>query len=930
MSRSAKSIRERHPTWSGILLGEVHGVFLRTGEFSMTTRNLERIFHPRHVAVIGASDNPTSVGRTVLENLQQAGFAGPIYPVNPKYKKLGELPVVARVADLPATPDLALICTPAETVPDLVRQCGERGISGLIVISAGFRETGAAGAVLQEAVEVQARRFAEMRILGPNCLGVLSPRSRLNASFALGFPSEGSAAFISQSGALCTAVLDWAKREGVGFSHFVSVGNMLDIGIGDLIDYFSQDEWTESIILYVESISEAREFLSAARAFARRKPIIAYKAGRFVESAQAAASHTGAMAGVDAVYEAAFARAGIVRVFELDDMFDCAELLSRRRKPAGPRLAIVTNAGGPGVMATDALMARQGEVARLAETTLRQLDLVLPPAWSHGNPVDILGDAPPDRFAQATRLVLADEGVHAVIVILTPQAMTDALASARALSEVCKSSSKPVLAAWMGGDAVAPGIQLLNKAGIPTYGSPEQAVKAFMHLVSYTRNREVLYETPRDMPLEFQLDRAKLRAVFDAILSEGHETLSESTSKALLEAYEIPVNKTLVAWSAEDAVQLAERLGYPVVMKVLSPQITHKSDVGGVALNLPHETAVRNAFQQIVNSVKSLLPEVRIDGVTVQRMIVNPLSYEFIVGAKRDPVFGPVLMIGAGGFTAELYQDRVLELPPLSERLARRMIQSLRSWPLLRGYRGRPAVNTDRLIEVLMRLSYLVADYPEIRELDVNPLLVSSDEVIALDSRIMLDRHTILQPARPFSHLAICPYPEEFVRSAQLKDGTLILLRPIKPEDEPMWHELLARCSPESLWFRFSYVLKQTTHEMASRFCYIDYDREMAIVAEIVAEGKRQLAGVGRLVADADHQEAEFAILVGDPWQGCGLGSLLTDFCLEICGQWGIRKVVAETAATNSRMLDVFRHRGFQLENRGTPETVMVWKQLMP
>lgn len=894
----------------------------------MTIRTLDRIFRPRHIAVIGASADASSVGKTLLDNLVEAKFPGAIYPVNPKHVSLRGLTSYAQISDLPEIPDLAVICTPAKSVPELIRQCGERGIRGIIIISAGFSEAGSVGEALNHSIREVARRFHGMRILGPNCLGVISPAANLNASFALGFPKAGGVAFVSQSGALCTAVLDWAQREGVGFSHFVSVGNMLDIGIGDLIDYFAVDGLTEAIILYVESITNAREFMSAARAFARKKPIIAYKAGRFQESAQAAASHTGALAGVDAVYEAAFARAGIVRVYAVEDMFDCAELLSRQKTPTGPRLGIVTNAGGPGVMATDSLMFRQGELAHLTDATLQQLEALLPRAWSHNNPVDILGDATPERFGKATELVLADPNVHAALIILTPQAMTDPLGAARAVSAVCKSSRKPLLAAWMGGNAVATGIEHFNGVGVPTYNSPEQAVTAFMHLVTYARNREMLYETPRDLPLEFQLDRVKLRTVFDTILSEGHETLSESTSKALLEAYEIPVTKTLVAWSADDAVQLSQRLGYPVVMKVLSPQITHKTDAGGVALNLTHEDEVRAAFRQIVGQVTAAKPEARIDGVTVQRMVVKPVGYELIVGAVRDPVFGPVLMVGGGGITAELYQDRALELPPLSERLARRMLESLLSWPLLRGYRGRPAVNIDKLIEVLMRVSYLVADYPEIRELDINPLLVSPDEVVALDSRIMLDRRAILRPGRPYSHLAIRPYPEEFVRETRLKDGTPILLRPIKPEDEPMWHELLAQCSEESLWFRFRYVLKQTTHEMATRFCFIDYDREMAIVAEMESDGKRQLAGVGRLVSDPDRSEAEFAILVGDPWQGFGLGSLLTDFCLEICSKWGIRKVVAETAANNSRMLDVFRHRGFTLESDGSSDGVIVRKEL--
>jgi acetyltransferase len=894
----------------------------------MPIHNLDKIFHPQSVAVVGASRRSQSVGHTVLHNLIDGGFKGDVYPVNPKYEAIGNTPCFADVATLPKAADLVVICTPARTVPEIVRQCGEAGILGILILSAGFRETGEAGMQLEQAVQEQARKFAGMRIVGPNCLGVMAPHIGLNASFATDLPPRGSVAFISQSGALCTSVLDWALQENVGFSQFVSVGNMLDVGIADLIDYFAMDKWTDSIILYVESITEARQFMSAARAFAKKKPIIAYKAGRFAESSQAAASHTGAMAGVDAVYEAAFARAGIVRVFEVDDLFDCAELLSRQKTPKGARLAIVTNAGGPGVIATDALLDRHGVLAKLSEETIAKLNKELPAAWSHGNPVDVLGDAPPQRIGKAVEIILADNEVDGILTILSPQAMTDPTGAAKAVIQATGRSKKPLLTAWMGGAKVREGIELFNAAGIPTYSSPEPAVRAFMYLVSYARNRQLLYETPRELPVEFQLNRAKLRAVFDTILSEGHDVLTESTSKALLEAYEIPVAKTYVARTEDDAVELAHRVEFPVALKVFSAQITHKTDVGGVVLNLANESEVRAAFNRIITCAQEQRSEANIEGVTVQRMVSAPDGHELIVGAKRDPVFGIVLLVGAGGVTAELYQDRALELPPVNERLARRALESLRSWPLLSGYRGHAAVNVDRLIEVLIRLSYLVADYPEIVELDVNPLLATPDDVIALDARIVLDHDVVIHPVRPYSHLAIRPYPEEFMKRTKLKDGTPVLLRPIKPEDEPMWHELLGSCSPESIHFRFRYMFKSTTHEMATRFCFIDYDREIAIVAEIDEGDGRKLTGVGRLVADADHREAEYAVLVGDPWQGLGLGSLLTDYCLEVCECWGVQHVIAETAPNNNRMLGIFRKRGFTADAATCPDTVLLAKRL--
>ncbi len=894
----------------------------------MSILNLDKIFNPKRVAVIGASDTPSSVGYTVLRNLIGSGFAGVVYPVNARRESVQGIQAFPDVKSLPHPPDLAVICTPAATVPGLVRELGEAGTRGLVIISAGFREIGEEGRKLEKQVLEEQAKFEGMRILGPNCLGIIVPKIHLNASFAAATPKQGHIGFISQSGALCTSVLDWAIDEGIGFSYFVSVGNMLDVSMGDLIDYFGSASDTQSIILYIESISEAREFMSATRAFARSKPIVAYKAGRFAESAQAAASHTGAMAGVDAVYEAAFQRAGIERIFQIEDMFDCAEILARQQPPKGDRLAIVTNAGGPGVMTTDALIERNGELAQLSEETIAKLNAILPPFWSHNNPIDVLGDAPPERFAKAVEIALADKGVDAVLVILTPQAMTDATGTARAIGETVRGVHKPVLAAWMGGESVAEGASILNQAGIPTYRTPEKAVRAFMHLVSYARNLTTLHETPRDLPMSFTLDRQRLRRVFDTIFTEGNEVLSENLSKAFLEAYEIPVTKPYLARSPDEAVEVARRCGYPVVLKIHSPQITHKTDVGGVVLNLSNDAAVRQAFERIVKTAAEKRPDAEIVGVTVQKMVSYPVSFELILGTKKDPVFGAVIMVGMGGVAAEVFRDRALALPPLNESLARRALESLKSWPLLRGYRGRPGANIDRLIEILMRFSYLVADYPEIKELDVNPLLVTPDDVIALDARVVVDRELAAHAVRPYQHLAIRPYPEEFVTERQMKDGSKVVLRPVKPEDEPLWHDLVASCSTETIRFRFRYLFKSTTHEMASRFCFIDYDREMAIVAEVGQNGDRKLIGVGRLVADVDHHTAEYGVIVADQWQGHGVGALLTDYCLEVAKRWGIRRVVAETTKDNVRARGLFRNRGFTIDESREGDVLLASKDL--
>lgn len=894
----------------------------------MSILNLDRIFKPQRIAVIGATDKPNTVGYALLRNLISAGFQGVVYPVNPKRESVQGIQAYPSVESLPRVPDLAIIATPAAGVPELVRECGRAGILGVIIISAGFREVGAHGRDLEAELRAAWEEFPGMRIIGPNCLGIIVPHSKLNASFAAGNPREGHIGFVSQSGALCTSVLDWAIAEGIGFSHFVSLGNAMDVGFGDLIDYFAEDKHNHSAIMYIESLGDARSFMSAARGYARNRPIVAYKAGRFAESAKAAASHTGAMAGEDNVFDAAFQRAGIVRVFDIADIFDCAELLGRRKQVRGPNLAIVTNAGGPGVMATDMLLSLNGQLAELHPSTIEALDAVLPPAWSHGNPVDVLGDSGPERFAEAAKLALHDTGVDAVLAILAPQAVTDPTKTAQALAALTSDAKKPVLAAWMGGNMMAGGIQLLNQAGVPTYSTPEAGVRAFMNLYSYGRNQEILHETPRDIPMDFALDRRRLRDLFDIILMDGEEILTETVSKALLEAYEIPVTRPVAARSADEAADAARRVGFPVVLKVLSPQITHKTDVGGVVLNLKSESEVREAFDQIVQRAKSARPEADVQGVTVQAMVKSKDGYELILGAKKDPTFGAVIMVGTGGVAAEVFKDKALGLPPLNESLARRMLESLKSYPLLSGYRGRPGVNMDRLIETLMRFSYLIADYPEIKEIDINPLVATPEGVIALDARVVIDRDLVGKAVGRHSHLAISPYPDEWTRRIKLKDGTPVLLRPIKPEDEPLWHDMLAKASQESLRFRFRHLFKGTTHEMAARYCFIDYDREMAIIAEVESDENREMIGVGRMVADPDMVSAEYAAFVVDEWQGKGLGGQFTTYIEEIARSWGVKRLVAETTPDNAAMQATFRKYGFDLEPRIEDDVVLAVKDL--
>ncbi len=893
----------------------------------MNIHKLNNIFDPKRIAIIGVTTNPNSVSGKVLSNLVSSGFKGVVYPVNAETEAVMGIPCYPDLQSLPRTPDLAIICTPAEKVPDVVRECGEKGILGIIIISAGFRETGESGKILEDRILAEKKKFDGMRIIGPNCLGIMVPAINLNATFASALPRPGNIAFISQSGALCTSVLDWAMEGKIGFSQFVSIGNSLDVDFGDLIDYFGEDDKTHCIILYIESIKNARKFMTAARAFARNKPIIVYKAGRFPESAQVATSHTGAMASEDAVYDAAFQRTGLARVYEIGDIFSVAELIGRNKFPRGPRLGIITNAGGPGVMATDALMALNGVLASLSEETMNALNENLPAFWSHGNPVDVLGDARAKRIARATKIVLEDTGVDAVLVILTPQAMTNPNATAKEISLLVSDTSKPILAAWLGGQSMHQADDILVEAGIPSYRTPEQAIRAFMTLVAYSANLEILYETPKDIPVEFTIDRKTLREEFSRIFTENDRILSEANSKKILQGYGIETTRPELAKTSDEAISRAAKTGFPVVLKIQSPDITHKSDSGGVKLNLSNEAQVKEAFENIISSAAKAFPGSRIEGVTVQKMVSLKDGVELILGVKKDPVFGTVMMVGMGGVTAELLSDKALGFPPLNERLARRMIESLKIYPLLKGYRGSKPKNIHGLIQTMIRLSYLAADYPEIEELDINPLLVTPDEVIALDARILVDRNADSSLPR-FSHLALHPYPEKYVKTVELQDGTRVLLRPIKPEDEPLWLEMIGNCSKESLYSRFRYFFHWETHEVATRYCYIDYDREIAIVAELDSGDKRELLGVGRLIADPDHETVEYAILIADAWQQKDLGNILTDYCLEIAEKWNLKKIVAQTTTDNSRMISVFRKRGFEISMNESDATVDVIKTL--
>ena len=865
---------------------------------------LDPIFSPRSVAVIGATEREGSVGRTVLWNLICHPFGGTVYPINPKRHNVLGIKAYERVGSLPEQVDLAVIAIPAARVPEVIGECVAAGIRGAIILSAGFKEIGADGIRLEAQIQQQAA--GRLRLIGPNCLGIQNPITGLNATFASQMARRGNVGFISQSGALCTSILDWSLRENVGFSAFISLGSMLDVGWGDLIDYLGDDPHTHSIVIYMESIGDARSFISAAREVALTKPIIVIKAGRTQAAAQAAASHTGSLTGSDAVLDAAFRRCGVLRVDHIEELFDLAEVLAKQPRPQGSRLTVITNAGGPGVLATDALIRSGGSLASLSAQTLESLNQLLPPHWSHGNPIDILGDAEPERFGQALEVVLRDPGSDGCLLILTPQAMTDPTATAEQVVNVWQHSGCrcPILASWMGGAEVDAGEQILNQAGIPTYRYPDQAARVFSHLWRYSYNLRGLYETPT-LAMPEQVQRQQVADILAQAQQEHRQILTEVESKAVLAAYGIPIVPTTIAHSPEEAVIAAEGMGFPVVVKLYSQTITHKTEVGGVQLNLPNPEAVRQAYTQIQTQVAEKVGSQHFQGVTVQPMIPQD-GYELILGSSQDPQFGPVLVFGSGGQLVEVFQDRAIGLPPLNSTLARRLMEQTLIYKALQGVRGRQPIDLEALEQLLVRFSQLVAEQPGIREMDINPLLASPRGLLALDARIVLQT----EPPVP---LAIRPYPLQYVW--QLEKG--ITIRPIRPEDEPRLIDFHRLLSDHSVYLRYLQTLSfqtRTAHDRLTQICFNDYDREIALVAEL-ADPPGQIAGVARLERQhQDPSQARFGLLVADPFQQRGIGRALLNHLLLVAEREGISQVTGEILPENHAMQKLCCQMGFRLD----------------
>ncbi len=883
-------------------------------------------FNPSSVALIGSTEKEKAVGRVILENLLEAKDKCRIYPVNPKREKIFGMKCYPDIASLPEIPDLAVIATPARTVPDIVEECGKTGIRAIVIISSGFKEIGTEGMARENRIMAIAKQY-DIRIMGPNCMGTIRPSANLNTTFAKKMPKPGYVAFLSQSGALGSAVLDWAISRNIGFSAFVSLGSMLDVNFGDLIDYFGEDPETRSIIIYLESIASAKKFTSAARGFARTKPIIVIKPGRFQESAEAAKSHTGAIIGEDLYYDAVFRRAGVVRVEEIEDLFNCAAILNTAQLPKGPNLAIITNAGGPGVLATDTLIGKGGKLAQLSERTISTLNGFLPANWSKSNPIDILGDANTQKYVKTIEVAVKDPSVNGAIVIYTFQAGANPIELAKAIIKHTKRLNKPILAVLIGDGEISRARQLLFKNNIPTYEFPEQAIKTYLYMYQYARNLEMLYETPEELPLGMGVPKNHLKTLTRKALREKRTLLSEEESKKILKTYRIPTTIPYIGKDANDAARIASRIGYPVVIKISSPDIAHKSDVGGVILNISSDDEVQKAFDKIMANVRERKPDARIEGVSIQKMI-GGYDYELIVGSKKDPVFGPVIMFGHGGIEVELFKDIAVGLPPLNQVLARGILEQAKIYKALsQGFRTKPPVNLQLLDETLVRISNLIIDFPEIKEIDINPLAVSSNMVTALDARVILDEKIISQEIPEHSHLIISPYPSRYVQPWICTDGRPVLLRPIRPEDELLEKGLIESLSEESMRYRFFYIIRDLTHEMLTRFCNIDYDREMAITAEYTSDGKKRNVGVGRLIIKPSGETGEFAILVADDFQNNGLGLKLSDMLVDIAVQKGLKSIYGVVLNNNMKMISLAKRLGFTIE-RLSPEESKIAMEL--
>lgn len=882
---------------------------------------LKSLFEPRSVAVIGASERQGSIGAVIIKNMVESGFQGKLFAVNPKHDQVQGVPCFASVEDIPQRLDLAVIATQAPTVPNIMEACGRAGVKAAVVISAGFSETGPRGAVLERAVKDAARRH-KIRLVGPNCLGIMRPSIGLNATFAHGSGLPGSIGLISQSGALCTAILDWARPNKVGFSSVVSLGGSSDVDFGEILDYMVQDPKTENIFLYIEGIKHARSFMSALRAAARVKPVLLIKVGRHPAGSAAVMSHTGSLVGADDVFDAALRRAGVVRLYNIGQMFAAANALFSHFHPRGNRLAIITNGGGPGVMAADRAADLGIPLAPLGPAALEALNAALPGTWSHGNPLDIIGDADPERYRAAVSACLGEEQVDGVLVILTPQAMTNPNEAAQAVIAAARDSDKPVVTCWMGEDQVREARELFKRAGIPTFRTPEPAVELFYHLSTFYQNQKLLRQAPGSLAQDLDPPSVEsARLVIETALAEKRHVLNEMESKALLAAFRVPIAQTVVARSATEAMVYAEELGLPVAMKIDSPSITHKSDSGGVRLNLGNLMAVRQGYQDILDEVKKKRPDAEINGVAIEPMIKKPHGRELFVGVIRDEVFGPTITFGEGGTMVEIHKDRAVALPPLNAYLVRDMIRNTRVSRLLGEFRNMPPVNMEALDLVLQRVSEMVCELPWIREMDINPLIVDEHGAVAVDARIVVEN--VLPTMDRYDHMAIHPYPSNLVQNWILPDSRAVTIRPIRPEDAEKEAEFVRDLSPETRYLRFMNTMRELSPSMLARLTQIDYDREMAFVAVVEEDDVEKEVGVCRYAVNPDGESCEFAIVTADRWQGTGLARKLMETLIETARDAGLKYMEGVFLANNERMLKFVEKLGFQLSKDPDDNTLI-------
>lgn len=886
----------------------------------MAIHYLDKLFNPKSIAVIGASDKPLSVGAKVFNNLLQGGFAGEIYPVNPKHKELQGKRCYSSIADIDATIDLAVIVTPAVTVPNVMTECGAKNIRQVIILSAGFSEIKGEGEQLEQKVVEIAHQF-HMRFIGPNCLGVMRPSIGLNATFENSPILPGNLAFVSQSGALCAAILDWAVEEEIGFSTLVSLGNSADIDFGEILDYLALDSKTDCILLYIEGIRHARSFMSGLRAASCLKPVIAIKAGRSSQGTRAAISHTGAMIGADDVFDAALRRAGVVRVMSIKQLFSAAEVFSSKHRTKGNKLTVITNGGGAGVMAADHASDLNIPLPELAATTTTNFNSALPNHWSHHNPIDILGDATPQRYQKVMEACLQDVNCDGLLTILIPVSMSQPLKVAEQLVTLSQNTDKPILACWMGREQVTSSWELFAKHHVPYFSTPETAVEAFSYLANYQQNQQLLLQVPDPIADSSPSDIAGAQLIIDSAAVEHRKVLTTIESKAILKAFGIPITQTVTAETATEALIAAESLGFPVVMKINSPDITHKQDVGGVQLNITNAEAVGTFFNQIIANAKKKQPDAKILGVTIERMYKTPNDRELMIGVLQDPVFGPTINFGAGGSLVEIMQDRAIALPPLNQYLAKNLIARTRIAKLLGEFRNKPAVNLQAIENILLRVSEMVCELPQIQEMDINPLIVNDQGVIAVDARIVINFQT---PATLYGHMAIHPYPRHLVSHWELVDGTSIVIRPIRPEDAKLQQSFIRQLSEKSRYFRFMGALQELTPEMLQRTTQIDYDREMALVAITQSNTQDTIIGITQYITNLDSLSCEFALVIADPWQNKGLGSHLMTCLIETAKVKGLKTMEGSIMATNTEMLAFVKNLGFTIKQHEQDPTLQI------